>query len=107
MSNLEYVTGKTWGILKLFLGLDIIILLIALIINVISKSMTVDLLSYVTYLIIICVPTLLFSLGLSFLLMLILRNHLGDMTPEESMNLILKNMKGTRDNDEFLISMNG
>jgi transcription termination factor Rho len=39
--------------------------------------------------------------------MLILRNHLGDMTPEESMNLILKNMKGTRDNDEFLISMNG
>ncbi|NLV18960.1 MAG: hypothetical protein GXY51_05700 [Bacteroidetes bacterium] len=75
MSNLEYVTGKTWGILKLFLGLDIIILLIALIINVISKSMTVDLLSYVTYLIIICVPTLLFSLGLSFLLMLILRNQ--------------------------------
>lgn len=39
--------------------------------------------------------------------MLILRNHLGDMTPEESMNLILKNMKGTRDNEEFLISMNG
>jgi transcription termination factor Rho len=39
--------------------------------------------------------------------MLILRNHLGDMTPEESMNFILKNMRGTRDNEEFLISMNG
>jgi len=75
MSNLEYVSGKTWGILKLFLGLDIIILLIALIINVISKSMTVDLLSYVSYLLIICVPTLLFSLGLSFMLMLVLRNQ--------------------------------
>jgi transcription termination factor Rho len=39
--------------------------------------------------------------------MLILRNHLGDMTPEESMNFILKNMRGTKDNEEFLISMNG
>jgi transcription termination factor Rho len=38
---------------------------------------------------------------------LILRNHLADMTPEESMTFILKNMKGTKDNEEFLISMNG
>ncbi|MCB9255648.1 MAG: transcription termination factor Rho [Chitinophagales bacterium] len=38
--------------------------------------------------------------------MLILRNHLGDMTPEESMTFILKNMKGTESNEEFLISMN-
>jgi transcription termination factor Rho len=30
-----------------------------------------------------------------------------DMNPEESMNLMLKNMKGTRNNDEFLASMNG
>jgi transcription termination factor Rho len=39
--------------------------------------------------------------------MLILRNHLGDMTPDESMNFILKNMRGTESNEEFLISMNG
>jgi transcription termination factor Rho len=38
--------------------------------------------------------------------MLILRNHLGDMTPEESMSFILKNMKGTDSNEEFLVSMN-
>lgn len=38
--------------------------------------------------------------------MLILRNHLGDMTPDESMNFILKNMRGTESNEEFLISMN-
>lgn len=36
----------------------------------------------------------------------ILRNHLADMNSEESMNLLLKQMRGTRDNYEFLTSMN-
>jgi transcription termination factor Rho len=29
------------------------------------------------------------------------------MNTEEAMNLMLKNMKGTRSNEEFLASMNG
>jgi transcription termination factor Rho len=29
------------------------------------------------------------------------------MNPEEAMNLLLKNMKGTQNNEEFLASMNG
>lgn len=37
----------------------------------------------------------------------ILRNHLADMTSQESMNFLLDHMKDTRNNDEFLISMNG
>ena len=36
----------------------------------------------------------------------ILRNHLADMNSEEAMNLLLKNMRGTKDNYEFLTSMN-
>jgi transcription termination factor Rho len=36
----------------------------------------------------------------------ILRNHLADMNSEESMNLLLKQMRGTKDNYEFLTSMN-
>lgn len=75
MSNFEYVMGKTTGILRLFLGLDIIILLIGLLINIISKSMTIDLPSYLYYLLIICVPTLIFSLGLAFMLMSVIRNQ--------------------------------
>jgi ABC-type transport system involved in multi-copper enzyme maturation permease subunit len=75
ISNFEYIIGKTWGILRLFLGLDIIILLIAFIVNIISTSMTVDLLSYLYYLLIICVPTILFSLGLAFMLMSLIRNQ--------------------------------
>lgn len=39
--------------------------------------------------------------------MWILRNHLADMNTEEAMNFILQNMRGTRSNEEFLISMNG
>ncbi len=39
--------------------------------------------------------------------MWILRNHLADMTSEESMKFLLEQMKGTKSNEEFLISMNG
>ncbi len=38
--------------------------------------------------------------------MWILRNHIADMNSEEAMSLLLKQMKGTRDNQEFLTSMN-
>lgn len=36
----------------------------------------------------------------------ILRNYLGDMTSEESMNFLLDRMRNTQTNEEFLISMN-
>jgi transcription termination factor Rho len=39
--------------------------------------------------------------------MWVLRNHMADMNPEEAINTLMKNMKGTKDNMEFLISMNG
>jgi ABC-type transport system involved in multi-copper enzyme maturation permease subunit len=75
MSNFEYVIGKTIGILRLFLGLDIVILSIGLLMNIISKSMSIDYLSYLWYLLLICIPTILFSLGLAFLLMSVIRNQ--------------------------------
>jgi len=75
MSNFEYIMGKTWGILRLFLGLDIIILGIGLVINIISKTMSIDILAYLYYLLIICIPTIIFSLGLAFVLMSLIRNQ--------------------------------
>jgi transcription termination factor Rho len=36
----------------------------------------------------------------------ILRNHLGDMNTDESMHFMLQHMRGTKNNEEFLISMN-
>ena len=37
----------------------------------------------------------------------VLRNYLADMNPEEAMNELLKRMRGTKTNEEFLASMNG
>lgn len=39
--------------------------------------------------------------------MWILRKHLSDMNPDEAMRFLLNNMRGTKDNDEFLFTMNG
>lgn len=39
--------------------------------------------------------------------MWVLRNHLADMNSEEAMKMMLKYMTGTKDNNEFLVSMNG
>jgi len=39
--------------------------------------------------------------------MYLLRNFLADMNAEEAMNELLKRMRGTKDNYEFLASMNG
>ncbi|MFN8240606.1 MAG: ABC transporter permease, partial [Bacteroidales bacterium] len=75
MSNFEYIIGKTWGILRLFLTLDLVILGIAMIVNLISKQMKIDFIAYLQYLLIISVPTIIFSLGLAFMLMSIIRNQ--------------------------------
>lgn len=42
----------------------------------------------------------------TFQRMWILRKHMADMNTEEAMNILLQNMKGTKTNAEFLISMN-
>jgi len=38
--------------------------------------------------------------------MWILRNHLADMNTEEAMEFLLNHMRGTKSNEEFLVSMN-
>ncbi len=75
ISNLEYVIGKTWGILRLFLGLNVVILSIGMLMNIISKSMSIDFMAYITYILIITIPTIVFSLGLAFVLMSVIRNQ--------------------------------
>lgn len=38
--------------------------------------------------------------------MWVLRNHLADMNPMEAMEFLLERLRGTKSNEEFLISMN-
>lgn len=75
MSNMEYVFGKSLGILRLFLGVNILILIISLIINIISQQASIDIASYFQYLFIISIPTLIFSLGFAYILMSLIRNQ--------------------------------
>ena len=39
--------------------------------------------------------------------MWVLRNHIADMTPMEAMDFVMKQIERTKNNEEFLISMNG
>ncbi|MBL7110484.1 MAG: ABC transporter permease subunit [Bacteroidales bacterium] len=75
VSNGEYVVGKTIGILTLFIGLVILALLMALVFNLIRQDVPVVWQAYLYYPLLITIPTLVFILGLSFLLMIIIRNQ--------------------------------
>ncbi|MCL1821224.1 MAG: hypothetical protein FWG22_00205 [Prolixibacteraceae bacterium] len=75
MTNADYVIGKTIGNLQVFLFLNIIALGIALIFNLIAQNTYVPWTSYLIYLLLISIPTLLYITGLSFLLMTVIRNQ--------------------------------
>lgn len=75
MSNTEYILGKTLGIFKVFIGLNIISLIIALVISSITTDTPVDIISYIIYPVIISVPSVIFILGLSFITMVVIRNQ--------------------------------
>jgi hypothetical protein len=75
ISNGEYVVGKTTGILTLFIGLVVSALLISLVFNLTKQDVPIVWKAYLYYPLLITVPTLLFILGLSFLLMIIIKNQ--------------------------------
>ncbi|HRX10228.1 MAG TPA: hypothetical protein P5210_01200 [Draconibacterium sp.] len=75
MTNGEYVIGKTWGNLQVFLVLNVMVVILALIFNLLAKGTSVSWVSYGIYLLAISVPTLIFIMGLSFLMMSVIRNQ--------------------------------
>jgi len=75
MTNWEYVFGKTFGIIMVFGILNILVLLMALIINIVVSGVEVDYMAYLMYPLLLGFPTLIFTLGLAFLLMSLIRNQ--------------------------------
>lgn len=75
MSNADYIIGKTWGIVKVFIGLNLISLLITAFFNIIINQSPFSWFPYVFYLFTISLPSLLFVLGLSFMVMCLLKNQ--------------------------------
>ena len=74
LSNAEYVIGKIWGNMNVFFRLNLIIILLVVLFNIIS-GLPIDWLAYLSYFLLICVPTLIYIFGLSIGLMLILKNQ--------------------------------
>ena len=75
LSNATYVFGKIWGNLRVFLILNLIIMGMAILFTLMSKGVKVDWAAYVIYFFIISIPTLVYIIGLSIFLMLVLRNQ--------------------------------
>jgi hypothetical protein len=75
LSNAEYVIGKLWGNLRVFLILNVIVMLISLLFTFMSPGTDVDWTAYLIYFLLISIPTLIFIIGLSIVLMLILKNQ--------------------------------
>lgn len=75
MSNADYIIGKTWGIVKVFLSLNIITLLITAFFNIAVNHSPFSVFPYVFYLFTISLPALLFVLGLSFSVMCVFKNQ--------------------------------
>lgn len=75
MTNWEYVWGKTFGVIIVFASLVVLVMLMALLINIIITGVVVHWVGYIVYPLIITLPTLIFTLGLAFFLMSLLKNQ--------------------------------
>lgn len=75
MSNADYIVGKVWGILRVFVSLNIITFAISIFLNLAISQSPFSIFPYVFYLLTISIPSLLFILGLSFTMMCLLKNQ--------------------------------
>ncbi len=75
MSNMDYVIGKTIGIMKVFLVLNVIVLFLGILFTLIGNEVPVNWTSFLIYPLLISLPTLVFVLGLSFFVMTLIRNQ--------------------------------
>ena len=75
MSNADYIIGKTWGIVKVFLSLNAITLAITAFINLAINHSPFNPYPYLFYLFAISLPSLIFVLGMSFTVMCLFKNQ--------------------------------
>jgi hypothetical protein len=75
MSNGDYILGKTFGILMVFVILNIIVLSLSIGLSFISSITARGIMPLLIYPLFISLPTLVYILGLSFFVMLLLKNQ--------------------------------
>jgi ABC-type transport system involved in multi-copper enzyme maturation permease subunit len=75
MTNGQYIIGKTFGVLGVFMILNVFILLMGIGFSFISNVTNQNIPAYFAYILLISIPTLVFILGLSFFIMVIVKNQ--------------------------------
>jgi hypothetical protein len=75
ITNLDYVLGKALALFKLFFSLNVVLLCIPLIINLTSPFITFNPLAFVIYPLLTSIPSIVFTTGVAFLLVTILKNQ--------------------------------
>ncbi len=75
MTNGQYILGKTLGILSVFIILNLILLIMGIGFSFLSADSAKGIGEFFLYPLLISIPTLVFILGLSFLLMTLLKNQ--------------------------------
>ena len=75
LSNAEYLLGKMWGTIRVFILLNFLVILVALTVCYIHIPEHVSPLSFIMYFFILNVPTLIYIIGLSTLMMLLVKNQ--------------------------------
>lgn len=75
ITNLDYVLGKALALFKLFFLLNLVLVSIPLIINITSPYATFNPLAYIIYPLLTSVPTIIFTTGLAFLAVTLLKNQ--------------------------------
>ena len=75
LSNADLVLGKALALLTLFFWLNLVILAIAMIINATITDTSINFKAYLFYPLLISFPNIIFTTGLSFLLVSLIRNQ--------------------------------
>ena len=74
MSNADYVIGKAWGTIRIFMGLAIVSLLLGVMVNLFFSDAPFNAFLYPLYWVLFLFPSLVFILGFTFLVVSIVRN---------------------------------
>ncbi|MPQ48147.1 hypothetical protein GCQ56_14160 [Marinifilum sp. N1E240] len=75
MTNSEYILGKSFGIIMVFVILNVLILLMGIGFSFISNESSKSIWVLFYYPLLISIPTLIYILGLAFFLMIVLKNQ--------------------------------
>lgn len=75
MTNLEYVFGKTWGLITVFVLLNFLLIVLSSIYLLISKQVDFQIVPILLYFFLVSIPTLVFIIGLSYTLMILIKNQ--------------------------------